>query len=139
MNPFVNAKKRSVSLPSGCKDLVDVLQRPEDKRAGPIRTFIRLLLMQAHEHRATELAIGVATAPESTVTERVDGTWYHVSAFPSDFRSQVLAELGRMAALPEGPFPKEGCILVRLESTQLKWKLRMANLDGECILTPIIE
>ena len=139
MNPFVNPKKRGVSLPRGCKNLVDVLQRPKRKGGDPIRTFIRLLLMQAHEHRATELVIGVAPAPDSTVTEKVEGTWYHVSAFPSDFRSQVVAELGRMAALPEGPFPKEGSICVRLESTQFKWKLRMASLDGECVLAPIIE
>lgn len=27
MNPFINPKKRDVSLPAGCKDLIDVLER----------------------------------------------------------------------------------------------------------------
>lgn len=137
MNPFVNIKKRSVSLPSGCKDLVDVLQRPKRKSGDPIRIFIGLMLMQAHEHRATELVIGVPLAPESTVTEKVDGAWYHVSAFPSNFRSSIVGELGRMAALPDGPFPKEGLISLRLETTQLRWRVRMTSSDGECVLTPI--
>ena len=27
MNPFINPKKRDVSLPAGCKDLIDVLEQ----------------------------------------------------------------------------------------------------------------
>jgi len=40
MNRFVNLKKRSLSLPQGCKDLIDVLN--EDKEA--IKRFVCLLL-----------------------------------------------------------------------------------------------
>ena len=32
MNPFVNPKKRSVQLPKGCKDLVDVLRGSEQAK-----------------------------------------------------------------------------------------------------------
>jgi len=137
MNPLVNLKRRSVSLPSGCKDLIDVLHRPKRRGEDPARIFIRLMLMQAHDHRATELLIGSALVPESTITEKVGGTSYHVSALPSEFRSSVLEELGRMAALPAGPFPKEGEIFVRLESTQLRWKVRMSSPSGEIVLTPL--
>jgi hypothetical protein len=66
-----------------------------------------------------------------------DGAWYHVSALPSDFRSGVVSELSRMAALPDRPFPKEGLIGVRLETTQLRWRVRMASSDGQCVLTPV--
>ncbi len=137
MNPFVNTKKRSVSLPSGCKDLIDVLNRPKRHGEDPARIFIRLMLMQAHDRRATKLVIGTALAPETTITEKVGVKTYHVSALPPDFRSSVLDELGRMAALPPGPFPKEGEVLVRLETTQLRWKVRMSGPDGEAVLTPI--
>ncbi len=136
MNPFVNTKKRGVSLPSGCKDLIDVLNRPKRRGEDPARIFIRLMLMQAHDRRATELVIGTALAPETTIREKVGGKTYHVSALPPDFRSRVLAELGGMAALPTGPFPKEGQILIRLETTQLRWKVRMSSPDGEVLLTP---
>src|SRR5436305_14439424 len=136
MNRFVNPKKRGVSLPRGCKDLIDVLDRPKRQGKDPVRIFILSMLMQAHEHRATELLIGSALAPESTITERIDGTEYHVSGLPSDFRSSVIDELGRMAALPVGPFPKKGKISVRLETTRLGWKVRMTSPD-EVVLTPL--
>jgi hypothetical protein len=32
MGDFVNCKKRSVSLPAGCKDLIDVLNRRPERR-----------------------------------------------------------------------------------------------------------
>jgi hypothetical protein len=35
MNPFVNPNERGVALPSGCRDLIDVLKRPEAKEAVP--------------------------------------------------------------------------------------------------------
>ncbi len=136
MNPFVNPRKRSFSLPSGCNDLIDVLDRSERRGEDPARIFIRLMLMQAHEHRATEVVIASAVAPESTIVERVGGATYHVSALPAEFRSRILSELSDMAGLPAGPFPKESEILVRLETTELRWKVRMNNPDGEVVLTP---
>ncbi len=41
MNPFVNLKKRGVSLPKGCKDLRDVLLLRERKPAAPTPAEIR--------------------------------------------------------------------------------------------------
>lgn len=61
MNPFVNPKKRSISLPAGCKDLADMLGRPQLAAKNPIRRFITLVLMQAEADRATELVVGVAS------------------------------------------------------------------------------
>lgn len=138
MNPFVNPKKRSISLPKGCKDLVDVLRHPKRKGSDPIRSFILLVLMDAQQEHATEVIIGVA--PEyggDTPMQYKVGDILHKSAFPSDIRSLVLAELARMAALPAGQYPKEGTFSVRLESTQLKWRVRMTSPEAECILTHI--
>ena len=137
MNPFVNPKKRGVSLPSGCKDLVDVLNLPKRPGDHPACIFIRLMLMQALAEGATELVIGPALAPETTITEKVDGNTYDVSALPSDFRSNVVEELCVMASLLDSPFPKEGQICVRLETTELKWKVRMSSSDGEIVLIPL--
>ncbi len=36
MNPFVNPRKRGISLPKGCKDLIDALHRRERPRADDI-------------------------------------------------------------------------------------------------------
>lgn len=137
MNPFVNSKKRSVSLPASCKDLVDVLHRPKRRGHLPARVFVRSLLLQAHERDATELVIGMEVAPESTIKERIGGAFYHVSALPSDFRKDVLKEVARMASLPTGLFPRQGRILVRSESTELTWKVRQSSADGDIVLMPI--
>jgi hypothetical protein len=139
MNPFVNPKKRSVSLPPGCKDLVDVLHRPKRRGDSPGRIFVRLMLMQAHEHHATQLVIGSAVVPESTITEKIGSAFYHVSALPSDFRTSVVEEVARMAALPNGVFPREGQILIRLETTQLRWRVRQSSADADIVLTPMEE
>jgi hypothetical protein len=37
MNPFVDPKKRSISLPGGCKDLADVLKRSEPRHDDAVR------------------------------------------------------------------------------------------------------
>jgi hypothetical protein len=138
MNPFVNLKKRSVSLPKGCKDHLDVLQHPKRKGSDPIRSFILLVLMDAQQEHANEVIIGVAPEYGGETPMRFKaGDTLRESAFPSDIRSLVVAELGRMAALPDGQFPKEGTFSVRLESTQLAWRVRIGSPDAEIILTHI--
>lgn len=47
MNPFVNPNKRSVTLPEGCKDLMDVLKLSGSKHDEAIHQFIRSLLSTA--------------------------------------------------------------------------------------------
>jgi type II secretory ATPase GspE/PulE/Tfp pilus assembly ATPase PilB-like protein len=139
MNPFVNPKKRSISLPKGCKDLVDVLRRRERKHEDAIRRFIRLVLLQAQQDRATELVIAPAGGGGTPIRYKVDGTWYEMSPFPSHIRSGVVTELERMAQLLEGPFPKEGIVGVAVAGTQLRWRVRITGADADCVLTPIEE
>jgi|SRR5579859_3729806 len=142
MNPFVNPKKRGILLPAGCKDLADVLNRPKRKSSDPIRSFILLVLMDAQQERATEVIIGATPeyGGETPIRYKVGDT-VRESAFPFDLdiRSLVVAELVRMAGLPDGQFPKEGAFSVRLKSTHLKWRVRMTSPDAECILTHIAD
>ena len=67
MNPFVNPSKRSISLPSGCKDLVDVLRRSEQEHHSTIRKFICLVLLQAQQDGVEELVFGVSQASGDAV------------------------------------------------------------------------
>ncbi len=137
MNPFVNPKKRSISLPAGCKGLADVLGRPDLAAKNPIRRFINLVLMQADQDCATELIIGAAPGGgEGTpIRYKVEGCWYDVSPFPSDIRARVVAELRKMAGLQRARFPLDGVLSVPLETTKILWRVRIASPDAECVLT----
>ena len=136
MNPFVNLKKRGVSLPSGCKDLADVLERPKRSKFNPVRQFLTLLLMEAHQ--ASQLVIGpepeIGTFPK--IKYKVGEVWHEMS-YASEARPSLIAELQHMAGLPSSQFPSEGTLSLRLETVQLRWKVRIVSGDGECILTPI--
>ncbi|MGH7970384.1 MAG: hypothetical protein ACREIC_16800, partial [Limisphaerales bacterium] len=70
------------------------------------------------------------------ITDMVDGTSCHFSTLPAEFHSSVVDELGRMGAVPSSPFPKEGEIFVRLETTQLRWKFQISSPDADIVLTP---
>ncbi len=75
MNPFVDPKKRSISLPGGVKDLSGLLPlldgstnsanvSSQAKRTlnSSARKYIELVLQQAQEDNAMEVVIGVASA-----------------------------------------------------------------------------
>ena len=141
MNPFVNPKKRSILLPSGCKDLADLLRLPTRETGDPVPIFIRETLLQAEGIGATEILIDALMIHdgESTITQRIDGTFYHVSTIPAGFRSSILAELLRMAGLPAAQFPARGVATLRLKHRQLKWHIVVESAEGECHLAPFYE
>jgi len=141
MNPFVNPKKRSISLPRGCKDLIDVLQRP--KRPGKlnnvdtnaIRGFIHLILLQAQQDQATDLVIGAAPDRGDTpIRHRIEGTWYDISPFPSQIRPAMTVELGRLAKLPVGQFPSQGVLDVTFGEVRLRWRVELTGPNEDCTL-----
>lgn len=136
MNPFVNPRKRSISLPEGCKDLVDVLNHPKRYKADAFRRFLWLVLLQAREDCAIELVIRSAEGKETPINYKIDGTWYAMSRFPSCIRPGVVDELARLANLPEGPFPKEGVLVVDAGETQLQWKVVVRGAAAACLFTP---
>jgi hypothetical protein len=139
MNPFVNPKKRSILLPSGCKDLADILRLPAHETGDPVKIFIREMLLQAQGVEATEILIGapVVHDGECTVTQRITGRFYHVSAVPAGFRSGIVAELLRMSALPQSHFPADGVAILQLKRRQVKWNIQIETAEGECQLTPL--
>jgi len=137
MNPFVNPKKRSISLPSGCKDLVDVLKRSETKHDDAIRRFIHLVLLQAQEDKATELIIGVAQSRGTPIRYKVEGTWYDLSPFPSHIRPDVVSELTRMAKFPAWQIPGEGILDESFGDVRLCWVVGMTSAEGECMLVRV--
>ena len=138
MNPFVNPNKRSISLPQGCKDLIDVLQGPNPPVVDPeeaIRRLIRAILFEAQKECATELVIGPATHKGTPIRYKVKDTWHEMHPFPSRIRPAVVAELGRMAEFPEGSFPKEGLLSEVSESVLVQWRVRITEAEGDCEFT----
>ncbi len=95
-----------------------------------------MLLMGAQQEHAAEVIIGAGTEYGGDTLMRYEvGDTLREAAFPSDIRSRIVSELGKMAALPEGSFPKGGQFSVRLGSTHLKWRVWIARPEAECILT----
>jgi hypothetical protein len=103
----------------------------------PIRRFIRLLLFQASQDKATELVIGVASEAGTPMRYNVEGTWHDIAPFPSHIRPGVISELSRMANLPKGQNPAEGVLDAGLGNTRLKWLIKITSPEEECILTLI--
>jgi len=138
MNPFVNPKKRGVSLPSGCKDLIDILHSSESGHDTAIRRFIHLVLFQAQQDHATELTIG-ATPPsgDTPIRYKVEDSWYELSPFPSHIRPAVISELVRMAKFHGGQIPGEGVLDEGFGDIRLRWIVAMTSADGECSLVRV--
>lgn len=138
MNPFINPQKRSVSLPNGCKDLIDVLRRRESGHDSVVRRFIHLVLLQAQQDHATELVIGPApTSGETPIRYKFEDKWYDLSRFPSHIRRDVLAELARMAKFPVGQLPNEGVLDETFGNIRLRWVVVMTSADEECTLVRV--
>ena len=105
----------------------------------PTKRFTLLVLFQAWQDNATELVVGSSPGVGAHIRYRVAGNLYEMSSPPAHIVPDVIAELGWLAGLPDGAFPKEGTIDVKLSTGHAKWKIHMASADAECILTAIRE
>jgi type II secretory ATPase GspE/PulE/Tfp pilus assembly ATPase PilB-like protein len=134
MNPFVNFGKRSVTLPAGCKDLIDVLNNKKSTDDDEkIRKFIRLVLFQALQDNATEIIIGKAPPKgETPIRYKVKRTWHEMGPFPSQIRQFVISELAQMAKFPAGNNKSDGVLDFSIGSKRSRWLVEMANADAEC-------
>jgi len=103
----------------------------------PIKRFTRLVLFQAQQDQATELVISPASSAGSPIRYKVGETWYDMLPPPAHVLPGVVAELECLAAFGEKPFPKEGLIDVPFGSRRLRWIIRMASADADCVLTPV--
>jgi len=107
---------------------------------APIRRFTLLVLFQAWQDNATELVVGSSAGSGAHIRYRVEGSLYEMPPPPEQIIPEVIAELGRLAGLPDDAvFPKAGTIDVALSAGRSKWKIQMASADADCILTPIRE
>jgi hypothetical protein len=157
MNPFVNPNKRDVSLPDGCKDLIDVLQRPQAQWSeipdgivkvlwqniqsqfndNKILTFIVFVLFQTQQDLATELIIGPAQPKGTPIKYKAGGIWQDMGPLSSDIRHDIISELTRLAKFPAGETVGEGVLDLTISKMQLKWNVVIASENGECKLTRI--
>jgi hypothetical protein len=103
----------------------------------PIKRFTLLVLFQAQQDHAAELTVGPASSGRPAVRYKVGGTWHDMSPPPAHIMPGVVAELARLAAFSDKPFPKEGLIDVPFGSVRLRWLIRVASAEADCVLTPI--
>jgi hypothetical protein len=103
----------------------------------PIRRFIRSVLFQAQQDHANELTIGPASRGRPPIRYEIGRTRYDMSPPPVHIMPDVVAELGRLAAFSNRPFPKEALIDVPYDVVRLRWVIRMTSADADCVLTPI--
>ncbi len=134
-------KKRGYLLPEGCKDLVDVLRLPACEAHDSVQEFIEHMLLKAEGGNAAEILIAapILGDGESFIMQRINGTFSPVATIHAAFRSSVLAQLLRMADLPEATFPAHGVVTLRFQQRQLKWHLHVESAGAECQLTPCHE
>ena len=73
MNPFINPKKRGVSLPKGCKDLADVLLRLRNESpkgpAQPTDLPHRLLAEYTARLKTSGLSVAAREKIQRTIQE----------------------------------------------------------------------
>jgi hypothetical protein len=103
----------------------------------PIKRFTLLVLFQAQQDHATELVIDPFVAGGASIKYKVEGAWHAFSPPPSHILPGVAAELGRLAKLAEGAFPKEGTIDVAFSGTRLQWNIHVPSANGPCTLIPV--
>jgi hypothetical protein len=56
---------------------------------------------------------------------------------PTEMLSDLVTMLARLAGADDESFPKAGTIDVQYSGLRLKWAMRMASRDAECLLTPV--
>jgi len=69
----------------------------------------------------------------------LEGAGHDWSPPPAHIMPDVVAELGRLAAFSNRPFPKESLIDVPFGSIRVRWTIRMSSADADRVLTPIEE
>jgi len=146
MNPFINPNKRDVTLPAGCKDLIDVLGKPEPKPepetasrinaalrfAMQIPRVVRSMFFEAQRLGATKIVIGRdITTP---IRCRVQDKWQDMGPFSYCPRFGLIRKLAEMAKFPAGQIVGSGLLQVQFVSPDLSWILTITSAKGDCML-----
>ena len=96
-----------------------------------VKEFVQLILAQAQKEEATELAISAINGAITPMREKVKGEWYDFAPPPAYLRTPIVTELGLLADLPEGPFPKQGTLETVTNDVSTNWELNAPSADGE--------
>ena len=107
------------------------------KNEDAIKKFVNLVLSQVQKDGATELVIAPAKGKATPIKYKAGGKWYDLAPPPADVRSGVVAELGRLANLHDGAFPKEGVIELQTAGVSSKWQLKAKSAEAEWVLTAV--
>jgi hypothetical protein len=132
------------TLPPGVRGSDYYTKATVNKRTGKIKKllsaevrvkqFVQLILAQAQKQDAIELAISAIDGSITPMREKVKGQWYDCAPPPAYLRNPIVTELGLLADLPEGPFPKQGTIETVTDDVSSKWELSAPSADGEWML-----
>ncbi len=104
---------------------------------NPVTRCVLQVLWQSQQDEASEVMIGPSPAAEVAVRYRVGGTWHDWKSPGANMAAPLIGEVERLAAFPEGPFPKEGTVDVVFGATRLRWRARREKADAACVLTPL--
>ena len=99
-----------------------------------IQRFIRLVLFQMHQDKATEAVIGIASPRGVPIRYKVGNAWHEMPPFPAHIRADVVSELVRMAGFRAGQIPGEGVLEENLGQLRLRWIVALTSAEGECML-----
>jgi hypothetical protein len=103
----------------------------------PLTRYVLMVLYQSQQDQASEVTIGPYRTGEPPVRYKVEGTWHDWSSPDASLASKLIGEVERLAAFPEGPFPREGTIDLAFAETRLRWRAQRPSADSACVLTPL--
>jgi len=115
------------------------MKHPNSEQDEAIQRFIRLVLFQAQQDRASELVIGIASPSGVPIKYKVEDTWHEMPPFPCNIRPGVVAELVRLASFRAGQIPGEGVLDESFSGTGLRWVVAITSAEGECLLKRVDE
>ena len=103
----------------------------------PITRFTLLVLFQADQDHATDLTIPATGSAAVPIRYKVRGKWYDLSPPPEHILPGIVAVLSELAGLSDKPFPREGLIDVPYGGRHLRWVIRIASPDADCVLARV--
>src|SRR5205823_5518369 len=92
------------------------------------------ILAQSQRDNATDVAMAPDANGGTAIRYEIGGAWHNWAPAPSFEWPVVVSELAGLAGLRDAPYPKEGIIYVAYSGDRLRWRLKMANQDKECVL-----
>ena len=103
----------------------------------PVTRYVLQVLYQSQRDEASEVMIGPSGAGELPLRYKVGQTWHDWASPEVSLASKLISEGERLAAFPEGPFPKSGTVDVAFRETRLRWRAQRLSAEAACVLIPL--